>query len=290
MAGDDVTITIRADNGDVIRAFRDTQGRLRTMSGQFVSEGNAMSGAMNRVSASLGGVTGSLIPLAAAAAPLAAALAPVAVKASAAGVAVAAFGAAVAGQALHLSEASKAQDKYNESVAQYGVGSKQAAMAAAAVTTTFASMPAATARAAVGLQTLKDDFSAWSDEMAGFTMVPIEKSFTVLDAMIPRLTDMTKGASSQLNRLVTVAGGAVASPGFDALADRMSSFANESLKDAVDGSIHFMRALSEGDAGGPVQAFMEYAHSNGPAPAWSPRRRCSTGSPAVQARWNARTP
>jgi hypothetical protein len=265
VAGDDVTITIRADNGDVIRAFRDTQGRLRTMSGQFVSEGNAMSGAMNRVSASLGGVTGSLIPLAAAAAPLAAALAPVAVKASAAGVAVAAFGAAVAGQALHLSEASKAQDKYNESVAQYGVGSKQAAMAAAAVTTTFASMPAATARAAVGLQTLKDDFSAWSDEMAGFTMVPIEKSFTVLDAMIPRLTDMTKGASSQLNRLVTVAGGAVASPGFDALADRMSSFANESLKDAVDGSIHFMRALSEGDAGGPVQAFMEYAHSNGPA-------------------------
>jgi len=34
MTGDDVTITIRADNGDVIRAFRDTEGRLRDMRGR----------------------------------------------------------------------------------------------------------------------------------------------------------------------------------------------------------------------------------------------------------------
>ena len=40
MAGDDVTITIRAHNGDAIRAFRDTQGHLRDMRGRFASEGS----------------------------------------------------------------------------------------------------------------------------------------------------------------------------------------------------------------------------------------------------------
>ncbi|CAM5251141.1 hypothetical protein SGLAM104S_01638 [Streptomyces glaucescens] len=45
MAGDDVTITIRADDGQAVRAFRDVNGRLRDMRGRFVSEGAAMSGA-----------------------------------------------------------------------------------------------------------------------------------------------------------------------------------------------------------------------------------------------------
>jgi uncharacterized protein YukE len=37
------------------------------------------------------------------------------------------------------------------------------------------------------------------------------------------------------------------------------------LKSAVDGIIHFSRALSEGEVSGPVKAFMDYADSNGPA-------------------------
>lgn len=265
MAGDDVTITIRADNGDVIRAFRDTQGRLRTMSGQFVSEGNTMSGAMNRVSSSLGGVAGSLKPLAAAAVPLAAALAPVAVKAGAAGLAVGAFGAAVAGQVGKLSEAAKAQEAYNKAAFQYGAGSKQAAEAARTTAATFDAMPQATARAAISLNTLKGTFSDFSDETASFTMVPVEKSFAVLSQVIPKLKPMAEGAASQLNRLVTVAGGAVASPGFDGLSDRLSEFANKSLAQAVDGAIHFMRVLSSGEADGPLKAFMDYAQQNGPA-------------------------
>ena len=75
MAGDDVTIVITAQNGQAIRAFRDTSGHLRDMRGRFVAEGNAMSGAMNRVSRSTDGaktsmsaLKGSIIPLAAAAA------------------------------------------------------------------------------------------------------------------------------------------------------------------------------------------------------------------------------
>lgn len=265
MAGDDVTITIRADNGDVIRAFRDTQGRLRTMSGQFVSEGNTMSGAMNRVSASLGGVTGSLKPLAAAAVPLAAALAPVAVKAGAAGLAVGAFGAAVAGQVGNLSAATKAQEAYNKAAFQHGAGSKQAAEAARLTAATFDAMPQATARASVALSNVKDTFKEFSDSTAAFTMVPVEKSFAVLDRIIPRLAPMAEGAASQLNRLVTVAGGTVASPGFDGLSDRLSTFANKSVASAVDGAIHLIRVLSEGDTSGPIKSFMDYAQQNGPA-------------------------
>jgi hypothetical protein len=262
---DDVIITIRADNGDVIRAFRDVDGRLRDLRGRFITEGTVMTGSMNRLSASIGGVKGSLIPLATAAVPLGAALAPIAVKAGAAGLAVAAFGAAVAGQVSHLSEASEAQDKYSAAVAQYGRGSKQAAEAQRALASSLASMPQATARAAVGLSTLKTEAKGWSDELAGFTMTPVEKSFTLLGQALPKLTPMVQGASSQLDRLVTVAGGAMTTPGFDELSDKISTFSNNALKDAVDGIIHFSRALSEGDAGGPVKAFMEYAEQNGPA-------------------------
>jgi len=224
-----------------------------------------MTGSMNRLSAAIGGVKGSIIPLATAAVPLGAALAPIAVKAGAASLAVAAFGAAVAGQAGHLSDASKAQEKYNDAVAQHGRGSKQAAEAQRALSDSLASMPQATARAAVAMGTLKSETKGWSDELASFTMVPVEKSFTLLGQLLPKLTPMVKGASSQLDRLVTVAGGAMASPGFDKLSEKISTFANESLQGAVDGIIHFSRALSEGTAGGPVQAFMEYAEANGPA-------------------------
>jgi hypothetical protein len=266
VAGDDVTITIRADGGQAVRAFRDVNGQLRDMRGRFVSEGATMSDAMRRVTASIGGVRGSLIPLAAAATPLAAALAPIAAKAAGAGVALAAFGAAVAGQASELSEASKAQETYNQAVTQYGRGSKQAAEAARAVSASLAAMPQATQRAAVQMQTLKDGFQAWSDEMAQFTMAPVEKGFAVLGQIVPKLTPMVKGTSEQLERLMDVAGGAISTPGFDALTESVSEFANSALQDAVDGAIHLMRVLSEGEAsGGPLSSFMQYAEQNGPA-------------------------
>ncbi|MFI9154483.1 phage tail protein [Streptomyces sp. NPDC053367] len=265
MAGDDVTITIRADSGDAVRAFRDVDGRLRDMRGRFVSESAIMSGSMNRLSSSITGVRGSIIPLAAAAVPLAAAMAPVAAKSLAAGAAVAAFGVAVAGQVGHLSDASKAQQKYADAVAQYGRGSKQAAEAARAQQATLAGMPAATAQASVAMQTLGRTFRDWSDSTAKFTMAPVEKSFTVLGELVPRLTPMVEGASTQLERLVDVAGGAVASPGFDALAEKLGTLTSGALEGAVDGVIRFARALSEGDVSGPIKTFMDYAERNGPA-------------------------
>ncbi|WP_333743838.1 phage tail protein [Streptomyces ardesiacus] len=266
MAGDDVTITIRADSGDAVRAFRDVNGQLRDMRGRFVSEGSIMSTSMNRLAGAIGGVRGSIIPLATAAVPLAAALTPIAVKAGAAGLAVGAFGAAVAGQVGAMSDATAAQEKYSDAVTQYGHGSKQAASAAQAMQAQLASMPLATQSATVQLQTLKGTFSDWSTEMAAFTMAPVEKSLVLLDKLVPKLTPMVKGASTQFERLTDVAGGAMATPGFDALTEKVSTFANDSLQGAVDGIIHFTRALSEGDAGdGALKAFMEYAEQNGPA-------------------------
>jgi len=227
VAGDDVTIRVRAEASQAMRTF---------------------------AAVASSGIT-----------PLAAAMVPLAAKAGAAGAAVGALGIAVAGQVGKLSEAAKAQETYNKAVVQYGQGSKQAAEAQRAMQTTLDGMPQATQRASVALATLKGTFSDFSDSTASFTMVPVEKSFTVLGQLIPELTGMATGAASQLDRLVTVAGGAVASPGFDALADKFSTFANESLKEVVDGVIHFARVLSEGEASGPVQSFMEFAEANGPA-------------------------
>ncbi|MEV4864270.1 phage tail protein [Streptomyces ossamyceticus] len=266
---DSVRITVTADGSQATRTFRDVNGQLRDMRGRFAAEGGAMSSAMNRVSSSIGGVKGALIPLATAAVPLlaktATATGAVAIKAAGAGVALGAFGAAVAGQISSLKEAGEAQKKYTDAVTQHGRGSKQAAEAQRAVQTELASMPQATARASVALGTLKGTFQDFSDSTAKFTMKPVEKSFTLLGQVVPKLTPMVKGASTELDRLINVAGGAIATPGFDALTEKVSAFATRSLREAVDGIIHFSRALSEGEASGPVQAFMDYAAKNGPA-------------------------
>ncbi|MET8475437.1 phage tail protein [Streptomyces sp. NPDC006422] len=239
MAGNTVDIRIRATSQQASAAFKELKSEAA-------------------------GLKGTLIPLASAAVPLTAAFAPIATKAAGAGLAVAAFGIAAAGQVKHLSNASDAQTKYNEAVAKYGRGSQQAAQAQREVQAAFASMPQATAQASVGLSSLKDTFREWSDDTAKFTMKPVEHSFAVLEQVIPRLTPMVEGSSQQLDRLVTLAGGAVGSPGFDAFADRVSTFANDSLDEAVDGVIHLARSLSEGEADGPVKAFMDYAKENGP--------------------------
>ncbi|MGV9275967.1 phage tail protein [Streptomyces griseosporeus] len=240
MAGDSVNIHVQATTAQAQRAFRDLKGEVA-------------------------GLKGTLIPLATAAAPIAATMGAVAVKAAGATTALAAFGVAAAGQVGNLSDAAKAQDKYTDAVSKYGRGSEKAAAAQLSWQRTMAGMPQATARAATALATLKDDFHAWSDSLAGFTMSPVEKSFALMGQLLPRLTPMVEGASTQLDRLVTVAGGAITTPGLDHVADKLSSFANQSLKDAVDGIIHFSRVLSEGQGNGAVQTFMEFAEKNGPA-------------------------
>ncbi|AVH57781.1 MULTISPECIES: phage tail protein [Streptomyces] len=261
---DDVTITVRVNN-QTAAGFRDVNGNLRDMQGRFAAASNDVQRSGARMSKSMLDIRASMLSLAPAAVPVAASLAPIAVQAGAAGLAIGAFGAALKPQLASLSNVSKAQDAYTESVKKYGAHSSQAAQAQLAASQTLKGMPAATQRAAVAFQQLREESTAWSDSLAKFTMAPVEKSFAVLGQVIPKLTPMVKGASTELTRLVDVAAGGVNTSAFDTLSKKVSDFSNNALKGATDKAIHFMRVLSEGNAHGPIASFFEYARAQGPA-------------------------
>jgi ABC-type Fe2+-enterobactin transport system substrate-binding protein len=250
---DDVVITVRVSDatGPGITAVRRSVTRLG-------DDAKKSSGGFDDLKA-------SMLSLAPAAVPVAAALAPIAGHAAGAGLAVAAFGAAVVPQIANLKAASDAQTKYSDAVTKYGANSKQAVAAQQQAAQVLAGMPRATQQAAAGYSILKDQFKSFSDSTAKFTMVPVEHSFAVLGQIIPKLKPMVEGTSTQFDRLMKVAGGAVNTAGFDALSKRVSDFANNSLKSATDRAIHFTRVLSEGNAHGPITSFMEYARAQGPA-------------------------
>ncbi|MVO84197.1 phage tail protein [Streptomyces sp. p1417] len=262
---DDVTITVRVNN-QTAAGFRDIHGQIRTLDGRFATAAGGIRRSSSGISQALVDVKASMLSLAPAAVPVAAAMAPVAAKTGAAGLALVAFGAALKPQISNLQDVSAAQDKYNDAVTQYGRQSKQAMEAQQAVAQTLRTMPKETQRAAVGYQLLREETKAWSDDMARFTMAPVEKSFAVMGQVVPKLTPMVRGASTELDRLMSVAGGAVNTSAFDALMDKVSAFANSSLREATDDAIHFARVLSEGGGGeGAVGQFFAYARENGPA-------------------------
>ncbi|MFE2073728.1 phage tail protein [Streptomyces misionensis] len=261
---DDVTITVRVNN-QTAAGFRDINGQLRSMGDRFGSSAGDMRRASDDINRSLVDVRGTLLSLAPAVVPVAASLAPLVAQAGAAGVAVAAFGAALVPQIGAMKDAVTAQDKYSAAVGKYGQYSKQAIQAQQQASAALANLPQATQRAAAGYSNLRDQFHAFSDSTAKFTMQPVEHSFAVIGAILPKLTPMVQATGTQLDRLVKVAGGAVNSAGFDALSKKFTGFANQTLKNATDGAIHFIRVLSEGNAKGPISSFMDYARAQGPA-------------------------
>ena len=171
----------------------------------------------------MGGALQGLLMLAPAAIPLLAGLsanlAPVAGQFAAGGAAAGAFGIALAGQVGPLTDSSEALQKYTEAVTLHGEHSKEAMEAAQEYRLQVAAMPLATQRAATAVSILKDDFQEWSDGLADFTMDPVTRGIAVLDELIPHLTPEVKSASTQLDRLVTVAGGAISTPGFDSMSE-----------------------------------------------------------------------
>lgn len=205
-----------------------------------------------------------LIALAPALVPVAAEAAAVAAQIAGATLAVGAFGLAVIPQIKSLGAAADAQQKYTAAVSKYGAGSTQAVAAQDAYAKSLAGMPPATRQAAGALMVLKGDFKSWSDDLSKFTMTPVTHSMAVVQAILPKLSPMVREASTQFGRLVTVAGGAVASPGFNAFAKRVTDFADRQLKGATDGAIHLIRVLSSGSSSGPLAKFMDYVHANGP--------------------------
>jgi hypothetical protein len=260
------TRTFRGDLDDLDGSLTRVGGRLGDLRGRV----GGLSGSGDNGSGGLQGVLSGLLTLAPAAIPLVAGLtadlAPLATEFGAAGIAGAAFGIAVAGQIGPLGDAADAEKKYQQAVVQHGRTSKQALQAQLAYQQQLAQMPPETQRAAVALSTLKGNFSDWSNSMARFTMEPVTNGIAILDTLIPRLTPEVKSASTQLNRLVAVAGGAIATPGFDSLSTKIASFTDGKLDQLTDQVIHFIRVLSEGDvSGGALGAIIDYARQNGPA-------------------------
>ncbi|MFE7973012.1 phage tail protein [Streptomyces shenzhenensis] len=264
MAGDDVTITVSVNN-QTVAGFRDINGQLRTLDGRFATASGSVQRSSSRMQGALLDVKGALLSLAPAAVPVAASLAPVVAQTGAATLALTAFGAALVPQVMNLTHASEAQTKYSDAVGKYGARSKQAIEAQTALAETMAGMPQATQRAAAGYQVLKDKFTSWSDSTAKFTMAPVEKSFAVLGGILPKLTPMVEGAGTQLDRLMTLAGGGVNTAAFDTLSKKVSDYSTSVLQGAIDKTIHFARVLSEGKANGPIASFMDYARAQGPA-------------------------
>ncbi|MGP3737906.1 hypothetical protein ACTWJ9_33525 (plasmid) [Streptomyces sp. GDS52] len=211
-----------------------------------------------------------LLPIATAVVPLVAGLSTsvlaLAGNMAIGGTAAAAFGVALAGQIGPLGEVAEAETKYQEAVSEHGKSSAEAIKAQVAYQKLLAQMPPETQKAAIGLSQLKQEFSDWSDEMSGFTMVPVTKSFTLLRELLPHLSPEVKSFSTQLDRLMDVAGGGMRTPGFDAFSKKVAALTDQKLDSFTDSVIHLMRVLSEGGAtDGALGKILDYMRQHGPA-------------------------
>lgn len=249
---DDVNIVVRVTNAT--RAGFDAIGASVTRLTRQAAQGDK----------SFGDWRASALSLAPALIPVAAATVPIATSLAAAGAAVGAFGVAVGGQVVALSEASDAETAYTEAVDEHGKASKEAVQAELAFTRAVQRMPPATREAAAGLSSMKEQYRAWSDSLADDTMPVFTKSLAVMSSLFPRLTPMVKGASTELNRFVTIVAGGMQSPGFDRLVTKFSDFATKSLRQVNDAMIRFVRTMDVGKIGGGLSEFMDYARANGP--------------------------
>ncbi|WP_371612873.1 hypothetical protein [Streptomyces clavifer] len=207
---------------------------------------------------------GALISLAPAAIPAAASLAPIAPAAGAAAVATAAYAAALGPQIAAMSEASEAEKKYTDEVEKSGRTSQAAVTAQMEYVRTVASMPPATRRAAAGLSVLKDEYKQWSDSLAEDTLGPVTKGMAIFTGLLPKTTGLVKGASAQLDRMMTIVAGGMESPGLDGLNKRFTEFATGTLQRVNDGLVRLMRTTDTGKVGGGLAEFMDFARAQGP--------------------------
>ncbi|WP_326780437.1 hypothetical protein OG481_09835 [Streptomyces longwoodensis] len=277
-----------ADSADRLRLrmsgiTADADGSLRDLQGRYLSVADAQRRLDDRTSITrdrfsalsdsagkLGeAIKANLISLAPAAIPAAAGLAGSAAMLAAQFGAVAlsagAYGLALKGQMTAITEALDAQKKYDDAVAEHGETSAEAIKAQAAYQQQLDKMPPATREAAVAVGLLRDNFQDWSDSLAGDVMGPFNKGVAIANALLPRTSGLVEGASGQFDRLITLVGGAISTPGFDALNNRVDTFANRTLDHAVDELTIFLAKLDSGQfSGGALHDFWDYAQANGP--------------------------
>lgn len=207
---------------------------------------------------------GALISLAPAAVPMAASLAPIAPAVGAAAVATAAYAAALGPQVVAMTEAAEAEKKYADEVQKSGRTSEAAVQAQMEYVRAVADLPPATRRAAAGLSVLKDEYKQWSDSLAEDTMGPVTKGMAIFTALLPQTTGLAKGASAQLDRMMTILAGGMSSPGLDGLNQRFTDFATTTLSRVNLALVNLMRNTDTGKVGGGVSEFMDYARAQGP--------------------------
>ncbi|MGW4703270.1 hypothetical protein, partial [Streptomyces sp. NPDC004285] len=265
----------------VLTLTQDAQGRLHDLEGRFLSAADAAAllghraGEASRPLADWSRAADearrlgqelkwSWLSLTPALLPMAAALAPVASAAAAAGVGMAALALAAGRQVAAMAEASKAEGKYTDAVEENGRTSAEAVKAQVAYAKVMAKLPPATREAAAALSVFKDEYKQWADSLAKDTTAPLIKGMGALQGIFPKLTPTVKTAAAQLDRLFTVAGGQVASPGFDTFMQKVDRWSSGALKRATDGLIHLFREASGGRMSG-VAEFMEFARAQGPA-------------------------
>ncbi|MFJ2964245.1 hypothetical protein ACIPIC_18340 [Streptomyces collinus] len=196
------------------------------------------------------------------------ALGPVAGAAAAslasAGAGVAAFGVAAGKQIASLKKAQDAQSKYQEAVDKSGRGSQEAAKAQLEYQRVMARMPRATQEATVAFQSLKDSYDQWSDSLAADTMPVFTKSFAVFQAMLPKTTGLVQGTSRELDRMVTLIAGGVASPGFDRFMVKLENLSTSTLHSMTNGLLDLSQSLGSFAAGGGFDDFVQTAKEAGP--------------------------
>ncbi|CQR59168.1 hypothetical protein [Streptomyces leeuwenhoekii] len=278
-AGQGIRLSLRLE--DPMQLRRDVAAAVRwaSMNQSITVRVNADTSSLTGLTQSLGGLGGGsrssrgmlqgLLALAPSAIPLVAGLstgvAALAGQFALGGAAATAFGIALAGQIEPLTEAADAEKKYQEAVREHGRSSAEAMQAQLKYQQILASLPPEAQQAAIALSQLKQNFSDWSDDMAGFTMQPVTKGITILDQLIPRMTPHVESFSRELDRLMNAAGGAITTPGFDALADKVAQLTDQQLDEFTDDVIHLLRVVSEGDAGdGVLGQLMDYVRENGP--------------------------
>lgn len=183
---------------------------------------------------------------------------------AAAGAGVAAFGVAAGKQIADLKKASDAQGKYQAAVDKSGKSSQEAVKAELAYQQTIAKMPRATREAAAALSALKDEYSDWSDALADDTMPVFTHSFQLFQALLPKTTGLVKGTSAELDRLVTLIAGGVASPGFDRFMADLTDFSRSTLHSAISGLVDLSQAVGGFAAGGGFDEFVDTAREAGP--------------------------
>lgn len=254
------TRSLRSDLDDLDGSLTRIVTRLGTLGGSLGTLGSSAGGSTGKMRA----LTSAALALGPALIPIAASLAPLAVGLAAAGAGVGAFGVAIAGQVKALSDASEAQQKYDEALREHGSTSPEAIKAQQDLVRQFEQMPPATREAAAGLGVLKDTYTDWSDSLAGSTMPVATKAFATFGALFPHLTPLVEGSSKELNRFMTIVAGGVQSPGFDRFMTNFSTFAEKSLRKGNDALINFANTLDTGEIGGSYRAFMDYARANGP--------------------------